>query len=86
MIELTDEMSDALAGALVNRTPVIFSYASADGQPQISFRGTAQVFSNDQLAVWARNPDAGLPHAAAAGELRVALLYRDPETRLSWQF
>lgn len=86
MIELTDEMKDALAGALVNRTPVIFCYVDAEGQPQISFRGTAQVYSGDQLAVWARNPDGGLPRAATDGELKVALLYRNPETRVGWQF
>ncbi|HJM75758.1 MAG TPA: hypothetical protein QGI71_07865 [Dehalococcoidia bacterium] len=43
MIELTDEMKEALDGALMNRTPVIMSYADADGQPHISFRGTMRV-------------------------------------------
>ena len=85
MIELTDEMKEALDGALVNRTPVIMSYVDADGQPHISFRGTAQVYSSDQLAVWARNPEGGLPSAVGVSP-KVSLLYRDPETRLSWQF
>jgi hypothetical protein len=69
----------------VNRTPVIMSYVDADGQPHISFRGTAQVYSSDQLAVWARNPEGGLPSAVGVSP-KVSLLYRDPETRLSWQF
>jgi hypothetical protein len=85
LIELTDEMTEALAGALVNRTPVIMSYVDADGQPHISFRGTVQVYSPDQLAVWARNPDGGLPNAVGASP-QVALLYRDPESRTAWQF
>jgi len=85
VIELTDEMKEALDGALVNRTPVIMSYVDADGQPHISFRGTAQVYSSDQLAVWARNPEGGLQSAVGVSP-KVSLLYRDPETRLSWQF
>lgn len=85
MIELTDEMKEALAGALLNRTPAIMSYVDADGQPHISYRGTAQVYSSDQLAVWARNPDGGLPNSVGVNP-KVALLYRNPETRVGWQF
>jgi hypothetical protein len=85
LIELTDEMRSALASALADRMPVMLAYADADGQPHISFRGTAQVFSKDQLAVWARNPEGGFP-AAMATNAKVALLYRNTETRLSWQF
>lgn len=87
MIELTDEMRDALASALTDRMPVIMTYVDAEGQPHLSFRGTAQVFSKDQLAVWARNPDGGLPQAMEGGtNPRVALLYRNTETRVAWQF
>ncbi|MDA1001801.1 MAG: pyridoxamine 5'-phosphate oxidase family protein [Chloroflexi bacterium] len=87
MIELTDEMRDALASALTDRMPVIMTYVDAEGQPHLSFRGTAQVFSKDQLGVWARNPAGGLPGAMAAGtNPKVALLYRNTETRVAWQF
>lgn len=87
MIELTDEMRDALASALTDRMPVIMTYVDATGQPHLSYRGTAQVFSKDQLAVWARNPEGGLPAAMAAGtNPKVALLYRNTETRVAWQF
>lgn len=87
MIELTDEMRDALASALTDRMPVIMAYVDPEGQPRMGYRGTAQVFSTDQLAVWARNPDGGLPSAmASGGNNRVSLLYRNTETRVSWQF
>jgi hypothetical protein len=85
VIELSDEMREALSSALRDRAPVIVSYVDGDGQPHISFRGTAQVYSDDQLAIWARNPDGGLPNALGDGS-KIALLYRNPETRLSWQF
>lgn len=87
MIELTDEMREAFATALTDRMPVIMAYVDPDGQPHISFRGTAQIFSRDQIAVWARNPSGGLPKAMESGtNAKVALLYRNTETRVSWQF
>jgi hypothetical protein len=85
VIELTDEMRDALASALTDRAPVIAAYTDANGQPQISFRGTAQVFSGDQLAFWARNPQGGVL-AAIPTNPKMSLLYRNPATRLAWQF
>ena len=85
MIELSDEMREALASALGDRAPVVVSYVDGDGQPHISFRGTTQVYSVDQLAIWARNPDGGLPNALGT-DSKIALLYRNSETRLSWQF
>ena len=41
--------------------------------------------SSNQLAVGARNPDGRPPNAVGASP-KVALLYRDPETRTAWQF
>ena len=85
LIELTDEMRVALSNALTDRVPVVMAYTDAEGQPHLSYRGTVQVFSGDQLGLWARNPEGGLPGAVGTQQ-RVALLYRNPETRLSWQF
>ncbi len=84
MIELSDEMREALASALSDGAPVIVSYVDGDGQPRISFRGSAQVYSNDQLAIWARNPEGGLTNVR--DHSKIALLYRNTETRLAWQF
>ena len=85
MIELTDEMRTALNGALADRLPVIVAYVDGDGQPSISFRGTVQPFSDDQLAIWIRNPEGGLLRGVAANP-KIALLYRNPAERLGWQF
>ena len=84
-LKLTDEMKTAVNGALLNRTPMVFAYVDADGQPSLSFRGTTQAFSDDQLAVWVRNPEGGLL-AALAGNNRFSLLYRNAETRTTLQF
>lgn len=85
MIKLTDEMREALANALADRAPVILAYVATDGQPNVSFRGTTQVYSDDQIAIWARNPEGGLLRGIAANP-KIALLYRNPETRIAWQF
>jgi hypothetical protein len=85
MIELTDEMRSAINNALSDRAPVVVAYVDADDQPNLSFRGSTQAFSSDQLAIWVRDPGGGLLRAIEKRP-KLALLYRNPETRLSWQF
>ena len=85
MIELTDEMKQALSGAVSDKTPVIVAYVDADLQPHISFRGSTQVHSKDQLAIWVRDPAGGML-AAIPKNAKIALMYRNPETRVAWQF
>jgi len=84
-IQVTDGMRQALAGALGNGTPVTVAYSDPDGQPHISLRGTVQAFSENQLAVWIRNPEGGLLSAIKANP-RLALFYRDPKTRTTYSF
>ncbi|MBV8085121.1 MAG: hypothetical protein JO247_09935 [Chloroflexi bacterium] len=62
-LRLTEAMKAAVNGAMDNGTPTILGYSGEDGKPHLSFRGTTQAFSDDQLAVWARYEDAGLPTA-----------------------
>lgn len=78
-----ERMAAAINGALVNGTPVVMAYVDAEGKPHLSFRGTAQVHDAQRLAVWARNPEGGLPGAVGANP-NVALMYRDPATRTSY--
>ena len=55
------------------------------GQPRRSFRGSTQVFGDDQLAIWVRNPQGGLPGALASNP-RVSLLYRSTQPRMLLSF
>jgi hypothetical protein len=84
-IRTTEAISIAVNGALANHTPITVAYVDQEGQPQLSFRGTTQVFSDDQLAIWIRNPEGGLLSAIEANP-RLALFYRDPATRTTYQF
>jgi len=85
MIELTDEMRSRLRTALADGCPVMAASVDPDGQPKITFYGSAHVHSRDQLAVWVRNPESGVLSRLAANP-RMAFLYRHPQDRVRWQF
>lgn len=85
MIELTDEMREALATAIDDRTPVIAASADASGQPKIAYYGSTHVHGPDQLAIWVRDPNAGFLKRIAENE-RVAFMYRNGKAKRYWQF
>src|SRR4051812_35197931 len=78
-------MRDRLASALADGCPVVISTVDGDGQPHLSFYGTTQVLTSDQLALWVRNPSGGLL-ARIVDQPRVALLYRNGPDRVNFQF
>jgi predicted pyridoxine 5'-phosphate oxidase superfamily flavin-nucleotide-binding protein len=84
-MKLTDEIKDAVDNALANRTPIMVAYVDEDGQPSLSFRGSTQAYSDNQLAIWVRNPEGGLQKALDRNN-RITLFYRDPEKRMTLQF
>jgi hypothetical protein len=84
-LELTDEIAAEINGAYEAGRPVAVAYVDAEGYPHVSFRGTTQVFGPQELAIWARNPQGGLPQAIVERP-RVGLLYRNPQTRQMYVF
>jgi hypothetical protein len=62
-LRITEPMAAAINGAMDNGAPTVLGYVNEQGEPRLSFRGTTQAYSEDQLAVWARYEDAGLPTA-----------------------
>jgi len=78
--KLPDIARGLINGALANGTPVCVSYVDQNGQPNLSLRGSTQVFSDTQLSIWVRNAEGGLPTAVKTNP-KVALLYRDSKTR-----
>jgi hypothetical protein len=84
-LELTDDIVAEVNGAYEAGRPVMIAYVDDEGYPHLSLRGTAQVFGPQQLAVWARNPDGGLPNAIGERP-HVTLFYRNPETRQTYVF
>lgn len=84
-LKLTPTIRNLVNNALVSRHPMVVSYADEHGQPVVSFRGSTQAFSDDQLAIWVRN--AGGSFLKAIGKNpKVALMYRDEDTKATYQF
>ena len=78
-IDLTGEVAEAVNGAVLRGPALVLGYIADDGSPSLSHRGSAQVYSTDQLAVWARKPVEGLAQAITARPT-VSLLYYSRNT------
>src|SRR5690606_5791974 len=70
--------------ALVEAKPMVMAYVDVDGQPRLSFRGSTQVYSDDQLAMWIREAQGGFTTAIARSP-RVSFMYRDNLTKATYQ-
>lgn len=84
-LKLTEDMKKLVDHALATRHPMIVAYADPAGQPILSFRGSTQAFGDDQLAMWVRNSDGNFLNAVAKNP-RVALMYRDEDSKATYQF
>lgn len=84
-LRLTSEIKNAVDGALGNGTPMLIGYTGDGGQIHLSFRGTIQAHGDRQLALWARDPEGGLPRNIVARP-QVTLFYHDPTNRTTYSF
>jgi len=84
-LTLPDEIRERVNGALMAHTPMLMAAVDAAGRPRLSYRGSVQVFGDDQLSFWARNA-AGETLAAITQNPNVAFMYRDPAARVMLQF
>jgi hypothetical protein len=86
-MKLTDQIKKMVNESFLSGKPIIVAYTDDNGAPSLSFRGSAIAYSDNQLAIWARNPDGGLLKSLPKNA-RVTMLYRDPgpENRAMLQF
>jgi Pyridoxamine 5'-phosphate oxidase len=84
-LKLSPELKALVNNALVTRRPMLMSYVNESGQPVLSFRGSTQTFSDQQLAVWIRNADGSLLRSVAKNP-KVAFMYRNEDTKETFQF
>ncbi len=75
-LKLTDQIKELVNQALDRGKPLVLAYITEDGKPSITFRGTTQVYSSNQLAVWVRDAKSGLATAIEKNP-NVALFYSD---------
>jgi predicted pyridoxine 5'-phosphate oxidase superfamily flavin-nucleotide-binding protein len=84
-VRLTDQIKALVDNALATRHPIAVAYVDETGQPILSFRGSTQTFSDDQLAIWVRNSDGKFLRSLEKTP-KVALMYRDEDTKATYQF
>jgi hypothetical protein len=84
-LRLSDDIRDAVNGALDNKTPMLIAYRDDASEIHLSFRGSIQAYGDDALALWARDPEGGLPRNIAARP-QVTLFYHDPASRTTYTF
>ncbi len=75
-LKLTGQIRDLVDKALDRGKPLLIAYVGEDGKPNLSFRGSTQVHSDTQLAIWVRAAKTGLA-AAVAKNPGVVLFYSD---------
>jgi hypothetical protein len=84
-IVLPEDVRGMVNGALESALPMLLASVDPQGKPRLTFRGSIQVFSDDQLGFWARNSE-GSTMENIAGNPNVAMMYRNPATRVVLQF
>ena len=84
-LAMSADLKEMVNGALARRNPMLLAHVDEGGQPAVSFRGSVHVFADDQLALWVRNAKGRFIQAIAANP-KVALMYRDNDTRATFQF
>jgi len=84
-IVLPDEVRELVNGALVGATPMILASVDAEGRPRLTFRGSIQAYSDEQLGFWARNAEGSTMENIATNP-HVAMMFRNPATRATLQF
>jgi hypothetical protein len=85
----TDRIPDFVKGyvnsALANNTPLIVAYTDLNGAPNLSMRGSTQVYSDTQLSIWVRHATGGMATALRSNP-KMTLMYRDPPARANLVF
>lgn len=81
-LKLSTEMKQAVNTALESGRAIAIAYVDETGAPRLSFRGSTQAYSDNQLAIWVRNPQGGILSATKKNPA-VALIYanHDPKAR-----
>jgi hypothetical protein len=77
-LKIPADLKTRLDSALKERHPIMITYVDESGQPNLTFRGSTQVFSDHQLAIWVRNGNGKMIKSIQTYP-KVALMYRDED-------
>jgi uncharacterized pyridoxamine 5'-phosphate oxidase family protein len=81
MLKLTPEIKELVNAGLTSGNPLLLAAVDRENKPVLSFRGSTQVYSDDQLAFWLRNTSGGTVEAIRQNP-NVAFMYRSATTPL----
>ena len=76
-LAITPEIAALIEGAIDSGFVMLLAAVDSDQKPVLSYRGSTVVFSDNQLAVWARNAEGGTISAIEQNH-NVAMVYRSP--------
>lgn len=77
------ELRGMIDNALVERHPILMAYCDLENQPVQTFRGSLQVFSDTQLAMWIRSPEGAFIRSIQKNP-RVSFVYRNEDTKATY--
>jgi uncharacterized protein len=84
MIAMIDQMKDLVNNALANGCPCILATVSADGEPDIGYKGSMMVFDDGSLAYWERTKRQHMKNVKE--NPKVVVLFRDTKSKVAWRF
>lgn len=86
MIELDEQIIEDVNMASRTGHPVLFCGVTPEGEPTVSFRGSAQVLGKDRLAFWARKGAESTLVKSLATHPTVVAVYANMHDRRHYQF
>lgn len=84
MIAIIDQMKELVDNALANGCPCILASVSADGEPDIGYKGSMMVFDDGSLAYWERTKRQHMKNVKE--NPKVVVLFRDTKSKAAWRF
>jgi uncharacterized protein len=84
MIAIIDQMKELVNNALANGCPCILASVSADGEPDIGYKGSMMVFDDGSLAYWERTKRQHMKNVKE--NPKVVVLFRDTKSKVAWRF
>jgi hypothetical protein len=84
-IKLSDGLKECVNIAWRDRHPILVAHTDETGQPIVSYRGSLQAFSDDQLALWVRNPNGSFIRSIALNP-KLGLMYRNEDIKATYTF
>lgn len=83
---LTDAIKRDVNESFAEGHPIVVAGVTADGEPTVSFRGTAQALGDSALAFWSRDAAGSTLVASIETHPTVVLVYSNMAERRFYQF